>query len=117
MDTIRRKQGAELDPIIFEHRVAGVAIDFTAGDWAGATFVLAVAPLSTGTAVSGGGFPKTTGFTALTDGVQVDWATTSELNALTPGPYIIQCRARRNDGRHLDFAPVHLDLDPSLIAP
>jgi hypothetical protein len=117
MDRIRYHQGAELDPIIYEHRVGGVAVDFTAGDWAGATFTLSIAPYATGVAVSSGGFPKTTGFTALTDGVQVDWATSSELNTLTPGLYLVQCRARRSDGRHLDFADVLLDLDASLVTP
>ena len=117
METRRYRLGAELDPLVYEHLVGGVAEDFTAPDWTG--FVLGIAPYATGVAVTTGGFPKTTGITALVDGVQVDWSTSAltELSGLTPGLYLVQLRAQRADGRHLDFADVLLDLEPSLVSP
>lgn len=110
------KKGAELDPLVYDHRNGtGALEDFTVPGW---TFTLACAPYATGVAIATGGFPKTTGITGLSDGVQVDWTASagSELDSLTPGRYLLQLRARRNDGRHLDFADVLLVLEPSLIA-
>ena len=116
METRRYRQGAELRPLIYEDLDGGVTEDFTAPDWSG--FTLAIAPYATGVAITTGGFPKTTGITALTDGIQVDWAmgATTELNGLTPGLYLVQLRATRQDGRHLDLADVLIDLEPSLLS-
>jgi len=116
VETRRYRIGAELDPLIYEHLVGGVAEDFTAPDW---TFTLGIAPYATGVAITTGGFPKTTGIVGLVDGIQVDWATgaSTELNGLTPGLYLVQLRARReSDSRHRDLADVLIDLEPSLLS-
>lgn len=108
------KKGAELDPLVYEHRDEdGDPVDFSSG-W---TFTLGVADYATGVTVSTGGFPKTTGITGLADGIQVDWSTTTELNGLTaPGIYLVHLRARRaSDSRDLNLADVLIDLQASVI--
>lgn len=110
------KEGAELDPLVYDHRVDGVLVDFTQPEWTG--YTMACAPYATGVPITTGGFPKTTGITELSDGVQVDWSATpgNELDGLAPGRYVLQLRATRNDNRHLDFADVLLIIEPSLVA-
>lgn len=107
------KKGAELDPLVYDHEDDdGDLTDFSSG-W---TFTLGIANYTTGAVVSTGGFPKTTGITGLADGIQVDWSTTTELNGLSVGMYLVQLRAQRtSDNRHLDLEDVLIDLEASLI--
>jgi hypothetical protein len=117
VETRRYRKGAELDALVYEHLIDGVPEDFTSPDWT--SFVMGCAPYATEVPITTGGFPKSTGITGLVDGIQVDWSgsTGAELDSLTPGLYLLQLRALRADGRHLDLAPVLLDLEPSLISP
>jgi len=112
METRTYRLGAELDPLIYQHRDEdGDIIDFSTG-W---TFTLGCAPVG-GAALATGGFPKTTGITGTSTGIQVDWSTSTELAGLTGGNYDVQLRARRtSDSRDLDLAPVRLILKASLV--
>jgi len=115
MDMRTYVKGGELEPLIYEHRRAGVAVDFTNPQWT--AFTVGCAPYGTGVPISTGGFPKTTGITALTDGIQVDWSFTAgqELDSLTPGLYLLQLRVTHTSGRHLYLAPVLIELEASVI--
>lgn len=113
MELRRYTQGAELEPLVYEHRRNGTAVDFTDPSWS--SFTLGIALYADRVPITTGGFPKTTGITALADGIQVDWSTTTELNDLDPGVYVVQLRATHSSGRGLDLAEILIDLEPSLV--
>ena len=115
MELRRYTKGAELEPLVYEHRRNGTAVDFTDPSWT--SFTLGIGLYDDRVPITTGGFPKTTGITALADGIQVDWSTNpaAELNALDPGVYVVQLRATHSSGRGLDLAEILIDLEPSLI--